>query len=174
MLFLSTMIVITLFIIGLISRIIPHAPNFVPIVAIALFSGAYLDKKYSLWLALGLYVISDLIIGLHQVVIFTWTSVFIITLIGIALNKRKSPGRTLAYTLLSSVLFFIVTNFGVWASGWYPKTLQGLTQCYIAALPFFRTSLLSNLAYVTVLFGVYEFFTYRLKSKSLKTALLLS
>jgi hypothetical protein len=167
------MLIVALFIIGLVSRLTPHLPNFTPIVAIALFSGAYLNKKYAIWLALGLYIITDLIIGLHETVLFTWSSIILITVIGASLKKKKIT-NILGYTLLSSILFFVVTNFGVWLWGWYPRTFQGLIQCYVAAIPFFRTSILANLVYAGALFGVHQFFFYRLKSKNLSYALLLS
>ena len=168
------MLIIGLLIIGLLSRIIPHAPNFTPIIAIALFSGTYLNKKYSLLIPFALYVISDLIIGLHGVVLFTWSSVIIIAALGQTLKKNKSFLRLAGYTLASSVFFFIITNFGVWLTGWYPKTYAGLVQCYTLAIPFFRVSLAGNLIYVTVLFGIYQFVLNKLKDKKVKTVLLLS
>ena len=166
------MIIIALFILGLITRLIPHLPNFTPIVAIALFSGAYLNKKYGLWLAVSLYIASDLIIGLHGMVLFTWSSVLLISLIGRRMHEKKLTSL-LGYTVASSLLFFVLTNFGAWLSGWYPITLEGFFQCYRNALPFFRSSLAANLLYVGVLFGVYEFFSYRVKAKNLAQVLLL-
>ena len=166
------MIIIALFILGLTARLIPHFPNFTPIVAIALFSGAYLNKKYGLWLALILYILTDLIIGLHSMVLFTWSSILLISLIGRRIKEKKLTSL-LGYTLTSSLLFFVITNFGAWLSGWYPITPEGFIQCYINALPFFRSSLAANLIYAGVLFGVYEFFSYRLKAGDLAQALLL-
>lgn len=143
--------------IGIFSRLIPHMPNFSPLVAVALFSGVYWNKKYGFLLPLGIYVISDMIIGLHDVVIFTWSSILVIYFIGTYV-RRRSISSTIIYTLISSVLFFIITNFGVWLAGWYPHTVEGFISCYVMALPFFRTSLLANLLFVGVLFGVYEYF----------------
>jgi len=168
------MLILFLFIIGIFSRIIPHLPNFVPLAAIALFSGAYLNRKYAVIVPLALYIISDLIVGLHNVVFFTWGSIILISFLGTALRNKKTAPKILGFTLISSLLFFIITNFGVWAMGWYPRTLSGLVQCYVMAIPFFRTSLLSNLVYAGVLFGVYELLSDRLKDKKLKAALLLN
>ena len=79
------------------------------------------------------------------------------------MKRIKTPVLVIGSTFLSSILFFVVTNFGVWIMGWYPRTMEGLITCYILAIPFFRTSLLANLIYVSVLFGAYEFFLRKTK-----------
>lgn len=145
-------------IIGILSRVIPHVPNFSPIIAVALFAGVYWNRKYGYMLPLAMLVISDLIIGLHSTVFFTWTAMLVIYYLGTRLQKHKTIPATIGYALFSSVFFFIYTNFGVWLTGWYPQTIQGFLQCYTLALPFFRTSLLANIAYVAVMFGAYELF----------------
>jgi len=150
-----------LIIIGILTRFIPHVPNFSPLVGIALFSGVYLRKKYSYLIPIVIYVISDIIIGLHGIVLFTWGSIALIYWLGHKLKTNKTPVKIATYTLISSVIFFIVTNFGVWLQGWYSYTLGGLLKCYIAALPFFRTSLLADFIYVAVLFGTYEYILKR-------------
>jgi hypothetical protein len=144
-------------IIGVFSRLIPHIPNFSPLVAVSLFSGVYWDKKHGYLLPLSIYIFSDLLIGLHNTVIFTWSSIIIIYFLGRHI-KRRNVTSTITYTLASSLLFFIITNFGVWLMGWYAHTLEGLIECYVLALPFFRTSLLADLVFVGVLFGAYEYF----------------
>jgi hypothetical protein len=166
------MLIIALFILGIVSRLSPHIPNFSPIIAIALFSGAYLNKKHSLWVPVLLYIVSDLILGLHGVVLFTWMSILIITLLGRALRKRRGITNNLAYTLLSSILFFIITNFGVWMVGWYGPSLGGLAQCYIQAMPFFRTSIIADLSYILLLTGVFNLVTAKVEDKKVKFALL--
>lgn len=166
------MLIIGLFILGIASRLTPHTANFSPIIAIALFSGAYLNRKHYLWVPITLYVISDLIVGLHGIVLFTWGSVFLITLLGRKLKSGKNFKNTLAYTLLSSILFFLITNFGVWVSGWYPQTLAGFIKCYTLAIPFFRTSLIANLFYMTVLISVYELVTRKVANPKIKLVLL--
>ncbi len=152
--------------VGILVRLIPHVPNFAPLAAVALFSGVYFNKKYGWLLPLGIYVLSDLIIGLHNTVIFTWSSILIIYFLGRSLQRKKTVISTFLYTLVSSVIFFVVTNFGVWLMGWYPPTLEGLVQCFIYALPFFRMSLVSNFVYVIVFFGVYEYFLSKSKLAS--------
>jgi hypothetical protein len=168
------MIIISLILIGIFTRLIPHVPNFTPIIAIALFSGAYLNKKYALWLPITLLVISDIIIGLHDVIAFTWTSILLITIIGSLMRKKRTLSRTAFATLGSSILFFILSNFGVWLTGWYPRTFSGLIQAYTMAIPFFRISLIANLVYVTVLFGVYQLIVNRIKDSNKQSVLLLN
>ena len=168
------MLIIALFILGLVTRLIPHVPNFTPIIAISLFSGAYLNKKYALWFPLALYIISEAIIGLHGVILFTWGSIFLITLLGWKLRDRVNLKNNLVFALLASISFFIITNFGVWLIGWYPPTLAGLIQCYIAGIPFFRVSLLANLSYITVLTLVYNSVVKKAADKKVAFALLLN
>lgn len=149
-------IAILLIIITVLSRLLPHIPNFSPLVAVALFSGVYLNKRYSFLIPLVIYIVSDIIIGLHNTVFFTWSTIILIYFLGHYLSKRKTVFNIISYTLLSSIIFFVVTNFGVWLVGWYPRTLEGLIKCFTLAIPFFRTSLLADLTYVGLLFGVYE------------------
>ncbi|RKY32680.1 MAG: hypothetical protein DRP68_03510 [Candidatus Omnitrophota bacterium] len=162
---------ILLIIIVVISRILPHFPNFSPLVAVALFSGVYIRKRYAFLIPLGVYIISDLIVGLHDVVIFTWSSILVIYFIGYFL-KRRTFWSVFVWTIFSSILFFIITNLGVWIMGWYPRTFSGLIQCYTFAIPFFRTSLISDLMYVGVLFGVYELILRKFKAVLEKPVLL--
>ncbi len=161
----DTMWLAILFIIFTVAvRLIPHVPNFSPLVAIALFAGVYLRKRWAFIIPLVIYVTSDLIIGVHDAVLYTWGSMALIIGIGLYLKSRKTPMTILGGTLVSSILFFIVTNFGVWASGWYPRTLEGLIQCFTLAIPFFRTSLASNILYGAVLFGAYELITKKIRT----------
>lgn len=155
--------VILFVLIGISARLFPHLPNFAPIAAVALFSGVYFKKKYGWLLPLGIFVISDLIVGLHQTVIFTWGTIVLIYFLGRVLQNKKTIANTAIFTLASSFIFFVITNFGVWLMGWYPPNLSGLISCYINALPFFRVSLMANFAYGLVFFGAYEYFLKRTK-----------
>ena len=153
------------------SRLLPHPSNFAPIGGMALFGAAYFAKRYwafivpivSMW-------ISDLI--LNNVVyaqyfdhfvwfyggsLFTYGAFALIVLLGmLALKKVRLP-NLIASALGASVLFFIVSNFGVWFSGtMYPKTFGGLMACYTAGIPFFHNTILGDLFYSAVLFGAFE------------------
>src|SRR3989338_4538956 len=102
------MLAFALILIGLLARLFPHVPNFAPVVAIALFSGVYLNKRYAPWLALGLMILSDLMIGMHNVFPFTWASVVLIAFIGIWVKSRKSVATVIGGGLLSSILFSVI------------------------------------------------------------------
>jgi hypothetical protein len=136
-------------------RLLPHPPNFTPIGAMALFSGAYLGKRWLAFVApLAAMLLSDAVLGFHSGMAFVYASVALIVLIGGIALTRKSVLRIGGAAVASSVLFFVVTNFGTWAlSGMYPRTLSGLAACYVAAIPFFQNTLAGDLFYSGVLFG---------------------
>jgi hypothetical protein len=138
------------------SRLLPHPDNFTPLTAMALAGGVYLDKRFSIVLPLAALFISDLFIGFHNTILFVYGSFVLI--IGTA--------------LFSSILFFIVTNFGVWLTGggwFYPKTWQGLIECYTLAIPFFRNMVAGDFIYTVVLFGLFEFSEYAFRVREKKT-----
>lgn len=146
------------------SRLIPHPPNFAPIGALALFGGACFSNKWHAFivplaamllsdLAIGL-LSGDLSIGLHGLIPVVYGSFALIVCLGFWLRRRRNVVPIAAATLAASVLFFLLTNFGVWALGsWYPKTWEGLVACYVAAIPFFHNTLLGDAFYSTMLFG---------------------
>lgn len=143
---------------GILSRLIPHAPNIVPIAALMLFGGTYLPKKI-LFLPLLSLLISDYFIGFYGTdMLYVYGSFIITGLIGFWIRSHKKPQFVIGGALTSSVLFFLITNFGVWAppNNWYPHDLNGLIKSYTMALPFFRNSLIGDLGYTILLFGGYE------------------
>jgi len=136
-------------------RLIPHPPNFTPIGAMALFSGAYLGRKGLAFVApLAAMLLSDAILGFHSGMPFVYASVALIVLIGSLVASRITAMTVVGAALASSVLFFIVTNFGTWlVSGMYPLTGGGLAACYVAGIPFFQNTAVGDLFYCAVLFG---------------------
>jgi hypothetical protein len=166
------MLALSLIVIGILLRLAPHAPNFSPVAAIALFGGAYLNKRRALAIPLFLMIISDFLIGFHNVVIFTWGSFILITLLGFWIKKQKNIFRIISMSLVSSFVFYIVSNFGVWLMGWYPHNLKGLISCYIMALPFLRNFTLATLFYAAVFFGIYELVARLVKDTKLSKVLL--
>lgn len=138
------------------SRLIPHPANFAPIAAIALFSGVYLDKKYMFIIPVAAMLLSDIFLGFHSTMIWVYSSFAVIAIIGLWLKSHKTVGYIAATTVVSSIIFFIVTNFGVWATGYYGFTLNGLAECYTMAIPFYRNTLAGDIVYVTAMFGIYE------------------
>jgi hypothetical protein len=147
---------------GVLLRLIPHTANFAPVGAIALFGGAVLPARLAWWLPLGIMVVSDLIIGLHDTVLFTWLGFTLVGLYGMLWRDVSNWHRAGLGALGGATIFYIVSNFGVWAAGnMYAHTWQGLIDCYAAGLPFFRTSLAADLTYATILFGLYALATRR-------------
>ena len=136
-------------------RLVPHPPNFSPIDAMALFSGAYLGRRALAFVApLGALLLSDLVLGFYHGQATVYFSVALIVMIGMAALSRRSPVRVGAAAIASSVLFFAITNLGMWAfSGFYPRTFGGLEACYVAAIPFFQNTIAGDLFYATLLFG---------------------
>jgi hypothetical protein len=136
-------------------RLVPHPPNFSPIDAMALFSGAYLGRRALAFVApLAALLLSDLVLGFYSGFWVQYLTVALVVLIGWAALKRASPLRIGGAAVASSALFFIITNFGVWALGnMYPHTVSGLAACYIAAIPFFQNTLAGDLFYSGLLFG---------------------
>ena len=141
----------------LLFRVVPHPPNFTPIIALSL----YLPILFGLWsipfIILG-FAITDFFIGFHSLLIWTWSS---LAIIGFISKFCKNIFSRLIMSFISSLIFFIISNFGVWATGsFYELNLQGLIYCYIMAIPFFTNTLLS-----TILFAC--LFEILLKSKTI-------
>jgi hypothetical protein len=140
------------------SRLIPHPLNFAPIAAIALFGGVYFDKKFALIVPLASLVISDYFLGFYSEIIWVYGSFALVGLLGLWLKNHKTIPMIAGTTFLGSIIFFIITNFGSWImmTEVYSRSLSGIINCYFAAIPFYRNSLIGDLFYVAVLFGVYE------------------
>jgi len=145
---------------GILSRVIVHTSNFTPVLSLALFSGIYLKGRQAVFVPLALMAISDLIIGFYPLMYLTWGSIVLISFFGLWLKERKNFVNVLSGSLASAVFFFIVTNFGAWLT-LYPHTVDGLRQCYILAIPFFRSSLVSTVAYSLVFYTGYEWILKR-------------
>lgn len=141
------------------SRLVPHPPNFTPITAMALFGGCYVsDKKLAFILPLGALFLSDIVLGFYHGMWLIYGCFALFVGFGLWLRKHRTFSSIAGTVLFSSVLFFTITNFGVWAmENLYPKTSSGLLACYIAGLPFFRYELLGTLFYSGILFGSFAF-----------------
>ena len=166
------MLAISLIIIGILLRFIPHTANFTPVAAIAIFAGVYLNKKQAFIVPFLLMVLSDIFLGMHNVVLFTWGSFILVTCLGILAKNHKTFKVIASTSVVSSVLFYLITNFGVWVMGWYPQTAKGLLDCYILGLPFLRTFTVATLVYTVVFFGAYEFIASKVRSTKLAKVLL--
>ena len=129
-------------VLGVVFRLIPHAPNFTPILSIALLSGYYIKNKYSILLPIGIMLISDSLLGGNFMA--TWVYVAIVCIILLGYFVKNTAKNIFVNSILSSFLFFIITNFGVWFSGGYSFSIIGLIECYTLAIPFFRNTLFST------------------------------
>jgi hypothetical protein len=150
-----------------VSRTIPHPWNFAPMTAMAVFSAATLtNRRLALLTPLLALFVSDLAIeGLHRLSLMetwgiykgmwvTYAATLAVALLGLALRQKQSVPDIALVTLAGSCLFFVTTNFAVWAGGgFYPPTAEGLALCYMKAIPFFRNSLLGDATYAVALFG---------------------
>ncbi len=166
------MLAIILLTIGFFSRLMIHIPDFTPVMGVALLSGIYLNKRYAILLPVALLMISDIFLGLHNTMIFTWSSVALIAVFGLWVKKHKSFKMVLGSSVLAAVFFFLVTNFGVWlVSGMYPHTMKGLSNCFVLAIPFFRNELISTVAYSVLIYSAYELAAVRLKQTRFATVL---
>ena len=140
-----------------ISRLIPHPPNFTPILAMAVTMPMLTSDRYmAVVIPLLAMFVSDIFIGFHSYMFWVYTSFIAVTLMSYMFMKQFKFVNVWIMSLLSSLLFFIVTNFGVWTSGYYGYTLTGLITCYIMAIPFFTNTVLSTLFYSTIIKTLYE------------------
>jgi hypothetical protein len=140
-------------------RLLPHPPNFAPIAAMALFGGAYFNKKsFAFAVPLAAMFLTDAIIGFHSGMWIVYLSFALIVVIGMLMLKKVKVKNVILASLSASFSFFIITNFGVWAFGtMYPKNITGLTECYIAAIPFIQNTIAGDLFFSGVMFGIFEF-----------------
>lgn len=142
------------------SRLVKHPFNFSPIIAVSIFSGFYLKKYWAVILPLIAMVVSDYFIGFYdwQIMASVYGSIVVAFLIGGLLASHKKWYNVFFSAVVSSVLFFLITNFAVWAFfDWYPHTLSGLVSCFTLAIPFFRNSFIGDLVYTSALFSIFEF-----------------
>ena len=136
------------------SRFIPHPPNFTSLIALSFYVPALLGIRYIPSLILS-FIVTDLIIGFHEVTFFTWGSVVVIGLISRYFVKNMTT--RIIGALSGAFIFFIVSNFGVWSLGSYGYTLNGFIICYTVAIPFFTYSLISTLIFSSIIEGVIKF-----------------
>ena len=137
------------------SRFIPHPPNFTSLLALSFYIPAVFGIRYIPVVVFAL-LFTDLIIGFHSTMIFTSGSIILIGLISKYFNK--SIMFRISGAFVGAVIFFVLSNFGVWLGGSYGYDLTGLLSCYILALPFFGYSVLSTLIFSVVIETIYKFY----------------
>lgn len=154
-------------------RLLPHLPNFAPVGALGLFAGGRLRSWQAFAVPLLVMAVSDVLLslmfGYKPFNPYVYSCFLVNVLLGQLFLRSGGLWRVPAVSLAASLLFFVVTNFGVWAGSdgsVYPKTLAGLSACYVAALPFagdwntdgtkfFFGTVAGDLAYSVLFFGLY-------------------
>ena len=137
-----------------VSRFIPHPPNFTSLIALSFYVPALLGLRF-LPFVLFSFIFTDIIIGFHNTLFFTWGSVLIIGIL-----SKYIYGNTfkrLCGACVGALLFFIITNFGVWLSGLYGYNLEGIIKCYVLAIPFFGYTLISTVLFSLVIETTYKY-----------------
>jgi hypothetical protein len=163
--------IVAIIFVAAISRLLPHAPNFSPLAAVALFGGAYITNKYlAVIIPLLAMLVSDALMGFNgwyfmEQTITVYASFTLIAILGLTLQQNKGAIRVAGASISASVIFFVLTNFAVWLGGYfhtpalYPMNAGGLIECYVSAIPFFSNTLMGDLFYNTVLFGGFYLLT---------------
>lgn len=165
----NLLVIFTFIAVAALTRMLPHPPNFTPLMAMALFGGAYIsDKKWVYILPILAMLVSDFglqlmywtglrdFAGFHTGMVWVYSAMLGVAFMGTYLRKNVKAGTLATTGLAASAWFFIITNLGVWASGMYGYSAAGLGACYVAALPFFHYSLLGDVVFITALFGGFE------------------
>jgi hypothetical protein len=168
----SYLVIIGLIVIAVLSRLLPHPHNFTPLAAIGLFGAAHLKPRWlafvipflAMWIS-DIFIMNVLYSHIYQEPrffghIWVYLAFFLVIVAGFGLLKKITWVSVLGASLGASVIFFIVSNFGVWlSSAMYPNNLAGLISCYVAALPFFPNTIAGDLVYCGLLFGAYALYT---------------
>lgn len=136
------------------SRFIPHPPNFTSLLALSFYIPLVFGSRYILAVIISLFI-TDMIIGFHSTMFFTLGSVFIIGII--SKSFKKTIFSRLSGALGGAIIFFILSNFGVWSQGYYGFTFSGFITCYTMALPFFGYSLVSTFIFSAVIETILKF-----------------
>ena len=164
---------ISLILILALARLIPHPPNFTPIIAVAIMSGYFFKNINLSFLTLVVaMLIGDLFIGFYENMIFVYASLLLITFVFYKIANKINFKNLFIYGFIGSLIFFIVSNFGVWALGSpgvqdivYDKSFNGLMECYILAIPFFGNTFLSTLIFAYPAIFIYKSLTVRASSR---------
>ncbi|HPS83654.1 MAG TPA: hypothetical protein PLA88_05025 [Bacteroidales bacterium] len=161
-------LVIAIMVVFAFLRIFINMPNISPVAAIALFGGTLINRKgLAILFPLAILCASDAVLGFYSpfLMAFVYGSFALIAVLGFWLRNHMKIHNVVLGSLVSSILFFVVSNFGVWAEGlWYPMNVTGLTECFAMAIPFFRYELVGTLGFTMVFFGIYQFATTRISA----------
>lgn len=155
----KTWTLLALILVAALSRFVPHPWNWTAIGAAALLSGSRFDSVWAgLLVPVAALFVSDLILGLHSTMVFTYGALVVISLGAWFFRERLSGWKSIGGAAVgSSLVFFVITNFGVWLmGGFYAPTAAGLLACYVAGLPFLASQMMGDLFYSGIFFGAWE------------------
>ena len=141
-----------------ITRFVPHPPNFTSLIALSFYVPAFFGLR-SLPIVLASFAVTDLFIGLHSTIFFTWGSVLAIGLFSKYLSKTF-VNRILG-SIIGALMFYLITNYGVWFLGMYPSDLSGLVQSYVMGIPFFGYSLISTLIFGLLIEAIFKIIKFK-------------
>jgi len=174
----STLVAIV--VLAAMARFIPHPFNFTPIAAIALFGGAYFTKRWqALFVPMAAMLLSDTILeittgwGFHSGMVIVYAAFTLVSVVGMVMLKNVNPARVVSSSLISSLIFFLITNFAFLypesavadqSLGTYPHNFSGIVSSYIAGLPFLKNQILGDLFFSGLLFGVFALLQRRFEA----------
>jgi hypothetical protein len=143
-------------------RLLPHPMNVAPVAALAFVGGMYFGRRYALWVPLAVLALTDLVLNVRVgYPVFFWPRAIdygafvLIGLLGLWARGRR-VGAKFGCALATPFLFYLISNFGVWLFGIenYPKTFAGLGQCYVAALPFLRGTMIGDWTFMILFISI--------------------
>ena len=131
------------------SRLMPHPDNFTPIIALAIMSSYFFrNVNFSYVVMLFSMLLADFFIGFYSHMLFVYLSLFLIVLIFFKISKKMNYKNLFIFSFFGSVIFFLISNFGVWLVGnLYERNINGLIECYFMAIPFFKNTIISTLIF---------------------------
>ena len=155
----ATLVAVLLVVLAAASRVVPHPWNFTPMIAVALFAGARIERSWLAAIAVaGCLALGDIALGAFPYGGMAWVygSMMLVVATGRLLRARTGMLATLVAALGAGFVFFVVTNFAVFiGGGLYPRTAAGLLECYVAAVPFYRNQIVGDVLFTSALFGLY-------------------
>ncbi|MGB9457856.1 MAG: DUF6580 family putative transport protein [Bryobacteraceae bacterium] len=169
----SRPLAVGLTILGMLARLVPHAPNFAPVGGVSLFAGGRLSGWKAYLLPLVLMLVTDPLVGGYSFATpFVYASFLIYVWIGSRLRATQNPLAIGGAAVAGSIQFFVITNFGVWlgSTATYAHTAAGLMACYAAAIPYYRNTVLADLFYSAALYGAYALLSRRVAAQDQTTA----
>jgi hypothetical protein len=148
---------LTVVAVAILSRFLPHPPNMTSVGALAIFSGfAIRPRLFAIALPLLILFVTDFALGFHNTMLFTYGAWSLIALLSMFTLAKYSWTRLAFMSLAASSIFFVTTNLGVWlVGGLYPQNIFGLSECFVAALPFFGNQLSGDILFTGALFALW-------------------